>query len=270
VFKIGAIDNVLTGEKRALTWDDYYPLAQSLGFEGIELGVGADYDQTQLWDKAGRARLRNLAEQTGVVTASICLHSYWSYSFANPDPAIQARAGRIAREAAEIAAELGARHILIPLTCPVGIEEETAQARWIEGIRACVGAAEACGVVFDLENVGRSFGNTAQQILAMVEAIDSPAVAVYYDPGNAVATGLDPQEGIETLGSHIGQAHVKEIGGKLLGQGRVPWPQLLATFKKVGYEGWLVLETDPTDDPKAAALANLTTLRQLIEAEAGD
>lgn len=264
MYKIGTIDTVLTGEKRTLAWDSYYPLAQSLGFEGIELGVGADYDQTQLWDKAGRARLLNLSQQTGVATPSICLHSYWRYSFADPDPAVRDRAGRIAREAAEIAAELGARHILIPLTCPEGVEAATAQARWIEGVGACAGAAEACGVVFDLENVGRAFGNTPQQILAMVEAIGSPAVAVYYDPGNAVNTGLDPQQGIETLAGAIGQVHVKEIGGKLLGQGRVPWPQLIATLKQVGYEGWLVLETDPTDDPKAAALANLNTLRQLI------
>jgi hexulose-6-phosphate isomerase len=264
VFKIGAIDNVLTGEKRALAWDDYYPLAQSLGFEGIELGVGADYDQTQLWDKGGRARLLDLSKETGVATPSICLHSYWHYSFANPDPAIRERAGRIAREAAEIAAELGARHILIPLTCPEGVEIETAQARWIEGVRGCAGAAAACGVVFDLENVGQAFGNTPAQIMAMVQAIDSPAIKVYYDPGNAVASGLDPQEGIETLGSYIGQVHVKEIGGKLLGEGRVPWPQLIPVLKQVGYEGWLVLETHPTDDPKAAAQANLNTLRQLI------
>lgn len=265
MFKIGAIDNVLTGEKRALAWDNYYPLAQSLGFEGLELGVGADYDQTQLWDKAGRARLRNLSEQTGVVTPSICLHSYWRYSFADPDPAVRAQAGRIAREAAEIAAELGAKHILIPLTCPEGVEAATAQARWIEGVTACAGAAEACGVVFDLENVGRAFGNTPEQILTMVEAINSPAVAVYYDPGNAIATGLDPEQGIEMLGSHIGQAHVKEIDGEFLGEGRVPWSQLLAAFKRVGYEGWLVLETNPTNDPRTAALANLKTLRRLLE-----
>lgn len=262
--KIGALDSVLTGEKRSLAWDEYYPLAQSLGFEGVELGVRADYDQTQLWDKAGRGKLLALSQQTGVATASICLHSYWSYSFADPDPTIRARAGRIAQEAAEIAAELGASHILIPLTCPEGVEAATAQARWIEGVRACAGAAERCGVFFDLENVGRSFGNTPRQILDMLEAIDSPAVKVYYDPGNALADELDPQQGIEALGQRLGQVHVKEIGGKLLGQGRVPWPQLIAALEQVGYDGWLVLETDPTDDPKAAALANLNTLRQLI------
>jgi sugar phosphate isomerase/epimerase len=223
-----------------------------------------------LWDKAGRAELLKLSQQTGVVTPSICLHSYWQYSFADPDPAVRARAGSIAREAAEIAAELGAKHILIPLTCPEGIEAAIAQARWVEGVRGCAGAAEAYGVVFDLENVGRSFGNTPQQILGIVEAIDSPAVRVYYDPGNAVASGLDPLQGIEALDRTIGQVHVKEIGGKLLGEGRVPWPQLIATLKKVGYEGWLVLETSPTDDPKAAAQANLTTLRQLIEVEEGN
>lgn len=262
--KIGALDSVLTGERRSLAWDETYHLAQSLGFDGVELGVGADYDQTQLWDKAGRSKLLGLSQQTGVATASICLHSYWRYSFADPDPTVRARAGRIARETAEIAAELGARHILIPLTCPEGVEAATARERWIEGVGACAGVAETCGVLFDLENVGRSFGNTPRQIMDMVEAIASPVVKVYYDPGNAVADGLDPQQGIEALGQRIGQVHVKEIGGKLLGQGRVPWPQLIAALKQIGYTGWLVLETDPTDNPKAAALANLNRLRQLM------
>ena len=48
------------------------------------------------------------------------------------------------------------------------------------------------------------------------------------------------------LGARIAQAHVKEIGGALLGEGRVPWPQIIAALKQVGYDGWLVLETNPT------------------------
>ncbi len=152
---IGALDSVLTGKWNAMDWDIYYDIAQRLGFDGIELGVGEKYDETQLWDKNGRRRLLNLSRQSGVVTSSVCLHSYWNYSFAHPEAAVRQRARRIAQEAAPIAAELGAKHILIPLTCPKEVDDATARARWLEGIGSCAQAAEAAGVFFCLENVGK-------------------------------------------------------------------------------------------------------------------
>ena len=263
--KIGAMDRVLTGKGDSINWDIHYDIAKDLGFDGVELGVGVGYDQTQLWNQTGRRNILNLSQQTGVATSSICFHSYWHYSFAHPTAAIRLRARQIAQEAALAAAELGAKHILIPLTCPEGVQEATARERWVEGMQSCAEAAESNGVFFCLENVGSSFGNTPQQISEIVDAIHSPAVKVYYDPGNAVHSGLDPLQGIDLLGKRIGQVHVKEVGGKLLGEGRVPWPQIIAGLSRIEYNGWLILETDPTDDPRGAALRNLGTLRKLIQ-----
>ena len=264
--RIGALDQVLTGLRDAVRWDVHYSIAQELGFDGVELGVRANYDQTQLWDRMGRQEILRLSQQAGVVTSSVCLHSYWQYSFAHPDADIRVRARRIAEEAAQAIAEVGAKRVLIPLTCPDGVEQVAARERWVEGMRSCAEAAESNGVFFCLENVGKPFGNTPERIVEIVDSINSPAVEVYYDPGNAVHNGLDPLRGIELLGKRIGQVHVKEIGGKLLGDGAVPWPQIIAGLRMVGYDGWLVLETDPTDDPKTAALQNLRTLQKLVQA----
>jgi len=263
--RIGALDSVLVGKGNTATWDIYYDIAQRLGFDGIELGVGERYEETQLWDKTGRCRLLGLSRQYGIATSSLCLHSYWHYSFADPDPSVRRRARRIAEEAAQFAAELGANHILIPLTCPQNVDKETALARWLEGIGSCAQAAETAGVFFCLENVGKSFADAPEQIIEIVDTIHSPAVKVYYDPGNAVSSGFDPVQGVALYGQRIGQIHVKERGGKYLGEGRVPWREIIAALRQVGYDGWLILETNPTEDPEAAAARNLRSLRGFLQ-----
>lgn len=44
----------------------------------------------------------------------------------------------------------------------------------------------------------------------------------------------------------------------------MPWPQLLAGLRDTGYDGWLVLETEPTDDPAAAAAHNRRALQTML------
>jgi hexulose-6-phosphate isomerase len=265
--RIGIIDGALTKDYDMVRWDRTHQLAHELGFDGLELGVAARYDQSQLWDPAGRRRLGRLAEEAGITTPSICLHAYWHYSFASPDAAVRERARRIADEAATAAAELDAKRILIPLTCPPGVPTADARARWVEGIGACSRAAEAARVAFCLENVGCAFADEPEQIIDLVDAINSPAVMVYYDPGNAVKRRQDPLEGIRLYAQRLGQLHVKEMGGTYLGEGQVPWPQIIAELTRIGYDGWLVLETNPTEDPHSAAWRNLETLGAWLQCQ---
>jgi sugar phosphate isomerase/epimerase len=262
MMKLGTLDVILTDGPAQ--WEALYPLTHDLGFAGLELGVYQDYDQTDLWSAAGRQRLRQIAAQSGVVTPSICLHSYWQFSFADEDPAIRQRAGQMAREAAAIAAEMGAQNILIPLTNPQKVAAEIAQQRWIEGLSSCVEAAVGHQVYFCLENVNVPFADAPTDIATIVDAVDSPALGVYYDPGNAVGSGLDPLEGLQVLGSRIKQVHIKEREGDYVGDGIVPWPAILTALQASGYDGWLVFETARTADPLAAIKQNLATIQDYL------
>lgn len=262
--KIGILDSVLGGKEKRIIWEALYQIAGKLGFEGLELGVKAGYEQTQLWKKGGRERLLKASRKNEVLTPSICLHSYWLYSFASPDKKIRIRAQTIAKEAALAAAEMQAKNILVPLTCPEGVEDTVARKRWREGIASCAVAAESQGVFFCLENVGQSFARQPQDIINIVDAINSPAVKVYYDPGNAVIGGLDPLKGISLLGRRIRQIHVKEHQGTYLGDGIVPWPKIIEHLQEIDYDGWLVLETNCTEDPRRAAKKNLERLEKII------
>jgi len=256
--RIGAMDGAL-----GQPWPDLFQFAAELGFEGVELGVGADYADTMLWSPEGQRELKALAAEAGVQIASVCVHAFWQISFSNPDEQVRTRAGQMAREAAAAAAAVGAKVLLFPVTSDEGVSPEDGKQRWVEGMKGCGQAAEEQGVIFGLENVGRSPAKTAAALAETVDAISSPAVKAYYDPGNAVWGGLDPVPEIKHLGARIAQVHIKDPGGDLLGQGKADLPAVIAALKEVGYDGWLILETSATDDPRAAGKHNLEYLRKL-------
>lgn len=262
--KIGILDDIMKGKRPELGWLDLLPLAAKKGFAGFEFGVGQNYEESMLWNAAGRRELVEAAKKAGIEIASVCVHSYWHYSFANDDAEVRARAARIAQQAATATAEVGAVNILVPLTSAKDVADAIARERWIEGVRSVAKYAEDAGVIFCLENVNQAFANKPEDVAAIVDAVDSPAVGVYYDPGNAVHSGEDPIHGITVLGKRIKQSHVKEVGGMLLGEGTVPWPQIMDAYRKVGYDGWMILETNPTDDPESAASHNLDFVAKLI------
>jgi len=246
-------------------WETAFATAARIGYDGLELEIGANHEETLLWSDEGRLKLAEIVKASGIEIASFCAGVCWAISPASPDPAVRERIGRILTSACTYAAQLGVQWILVPVT--PGEENEdhgVATARWIEGMAAVAPLAADLGVVLCLENVGRGVGKSAGELAYMVDSIASPGVGVYYDMGNAVAFGNDPVQEIRDLGNRIGEVHVKDRNGDLLGEGVVPIADCLAALREIGYDGYLVLETPPTDDPVAAATANLNYLRALV------
>jgi L-ribulose-5-phosphate 3-epimerase len=208
-----------------------------LGFDGVELDIGADYEQNMLWDEGGRAEIERLLTEAGVELASLCLGTFWTYSFANPDAAVRARAQGFTADAIQWCAALGGKLILVPITT---------------GAEVCLAA----------ENVGRGSGQTAEALLEIADGVASPAVQVYYDFGNGLSLGGDPVAEIEALGRRIVQVHAKDPRGEYMGEGRVDMAAVKKALDGIGYDSYLVLETPPTDDPVAAAARNLKFLRE--------
>jgi len=257
--KIGVIDGAL-----AQPWERIFDVAAKIGFEGVELGVRKDYEDTKLWNARGRLELRELSETFNIPIASICLHVYWQISFASPEESIRRKAADIARSAAAIASEIGSKNLLIPLTQSPGIPPEKARELWIQGIKSCVKSAEDHEVIYALENVNRPFAKTGEQLASIVDEINSPFVKVYYDPANAVHAGLNPLDGIGVLRERISQVHIKDPPGKYLGEGIVDLPSILKALRDSGYDGWFILETPATENPMEAGIRNLCYLRGVL------
>jgi hexulose-6-phosphate isomerase len=235
-----------------------------LGFDGVEFDVGADYAENPLWSAEGRAQIKQLLAEAKLDLASICLGTFWTYSFANPDPAVRERAQGFTRDAIQWCTELGAKVILVPITPGAPEEGDEAPQRWTEELTKVAPAAEKSGVILAIENVGRGCGKSAPALLRIADGVSSPAVQIYYDFGNGLSLGNDPLAEIHQLGPRIAQVHAKDPGGQYLGEGRLDLPAVSAALKETGYDRWLVLETPSTDDPVEAARRNLRCVREMF------
>jgi len=246
-------------------WPEAFEMAARIGFDGLELDLGANYEETLLWSAAGRRQLHDVIGASGLALASLCTGVCWTVSPASDDPAIRRRIRDMLREATTHAAEFGVKWILVPVTPgEEGVSHATGTQRWIDMMADLAPHAADLGVVLCLENVGRGYGKSAAELAHMVDTVQSPGLQVYYDVGNALAFGHDPVAEIKFLGDRIAEVHVKERDADLLGDGIVPLAGCLAALRELGYDDWLVLETAPTADPEAAARHNLQFLRGLV------
>jgi sugar phosphate isomerase/epimerase len=239
--------------------------ASEIGFDGIELDIGGDYRDTVLW-REGADALAAMAEQTGCPVLAFCAGACWGLSPASCDEAVRAEIHQLLTDLCFYAESLGAGAILVPVTPGgEGLLYKDEQGRWIEEMRKLASVAEATGVTLALENVGRGCGKSAEDLIRLADGVGSPGVQVYYDIGNATAFGNDPVEEIRSLGLRVAVVHIKDRDGDLLGDGIVKIPECIEALRGIGYEGDLVLETPPTDDPRAAAAHNLRYLRALLQ-----
>lgn len=132
--------------------------------------------------------------------------------------------------------------------------------KWaIDSIEQCIPVAEKCGVLLGLENHW-GLGRTAEGVLRIVNAIDSPWLKVTMDTGNFFD---DRQAQLEMLAPHtiLVQAKTYYGGGK--------WYELDIDNKAIGallrahhYKGYISLEFEGMEDADTAIPKSLEDLRE--------
>jgi sugar phosphate isomerase/epimerase len=264
-FKVGVLEDVLKAD-----WSEVFPKARALGYDGVELGVRADdYLDTELWSEDGLQKLRQRSEETAVPIFSICLHTFWTYTFADPDVSKRTTAKQIVMQALRACKSLGVPAMLIPVTNPLGLPAEESAQRWADETKGIAAEAARYGVKIGLENVGRSHIVTGEQMLELIQTVDNPSVGTYFDVGNAQMLGSDSIADIHTLKDHIVQVHIKDPRKDrkpcYVGEGEIDLQGCLKALVEVDYTGPLVFETPGMDDPLDTADRNLKTLQALIE-----
>jgi len=263
-FQIGTLEQVLQAD-----WTEVFTKAKEIGFDGVELGVqGDDYRDTELWTEGGIDALAKRQEESLPIFA-VCLHTFWKFTFADPDVANRTTAKQILLHTIKACGELGVEAILVPVTNPNKLPEAESFKRWTEEMKACAGEAEKHNVRVALENVGRSHIVTGEQLLEQIESIGSSHVGAYFDVGNAQMLGSHSVNDIKTLGDKIFKVHIKDPKKDrtpcYVGEGDIDLDGCLKALAEIDYSGSLVFETPGLDDPTDTARKNLKTMRDLIK-----
>jgi sugar phosphate isomerase/epimerase len=179
-------------------------------------------------------------------------------------------------QAMEDALVLGAPSIQVYSSVPDAPDTTAAVRKLLDSIEPILVEADARDLTVLLENNLDQRGedtrglNPARSPDALQAAFRAcPAsFRLCFDPANFVATGQDPALAYEQLWPFVANVHVKDCrvfdrtadatlpeAGKLLvdtlageflptvvGRGEVPWPQLVASLRRKGYDGWYTLD----------------------------
>jgi len=230
-------------------------VAKKLGVDGIEIEAGKAGEQLECADTELQKGYLAEIEKTGVVMSSICMgllnsNPLWS------DP----RAKSWLDQTIDATAALGAKAILVAFFGKGNLKEgPEAKARTIEVVKSVAEHAEKKGVTLGLEN-----RLSAEENIEMVEKIGSSFVRVYYDIGNSHGEGYDVPKEIRLLGTkYICMIHFKD-GGSLLGRGKIDMAAVGQAVRDIGYEGWIVLETQSPLGPEASTAYNTGFIRGLL------
>jgi len=129
----------------------------------------------------------------------------------------------------------------------------------IEAFEKCLPAAEEKGVVLGLENHW-GLGRTAEGVMRIVEAIDSPWLRVTLDTGNFLEDMYPQMERLAPEAVLV-QAKTYYGGGKWYTLD-IDYDRVASLLKKVDYVGYVSLEFEGQGDPAIEVPKSLALLRQ--------
>lgn len=257
-------------------------LMKKIGADGVEIVVQDDYRSGLPCncDEKTLKEVKDCADKNGIQI--ICLTPYNSYFNALDEELRQKEIAAI-KKVIGYCDYFGAKYIRIYGGNQAADDHENIperRAKLIESMRELGDAAQEKGVTLVIENHFNTMSVSAKASAGLCRDINHPAVRILYDQANLTFTeNEDWQEAIAIQQQYVAYMHVKDLVFKegvaftssnvarpdesernvytrIVGEGVVPWPEILRKVKELGYDGWLSLEYErrwhPDDIPDAS------------------
>ncbi len=228
---------------------DYIPYiekAAKLGFDFLEIACSPinGYSMQQLKD------IRQAAKDNGIfLTAGHGPKP--DQNLASSDPAVQANAKAFFTELLKRLEILdihtigGGIYSYWPVDYSKPIDKQGDWARSVSNVREMGKIALDCGVDYCLESLNRFEGyliNTADECIKFVREVDVPSVKVMLDTFHMNIEEDSMGGAIRASKGLLGHFHTGECNRRVPGAGRMPWAEIAAALKDIGYEGNVCME----------------------------
>lgn len=250
--KIGVTDWNLrkTGDVEAVT------LAQSLGFDGVEVSLGRkpvdgklplDNDDVQ-------KRYLDAAKKHRMHLAGTCLDILHVNYLRNDK-----LAPKWIDDGIRITKKLDARVMLLPFFGKGALQTLDEMDYVADTLKELTPAAGKAGILLGIEDT-----ISAENNVRILDRVRSKALKVYYDTGNSTLAGFDVVKEIRWLGrDRICQFHLKD-NPHYLGEGKIDFPGVLKAIADLKFSGFANLETvAPSNSVESDMRRNLGFVRKL-------
>jgi sugar phosphate isomerase/epimerase len=208
-------------------------LAKKIGLDGVQVDFGGGpAKDPPLFDAQLQSRYAEEVKAQGVRIASLAMGVLNEVAYKS-DP----RAEKWVDQAIDVARAMRQRIILLAFFSKGDLKDDRAgTSAVVSKLKNIASKAEKARVTLAVES-----WLSAEEHMALLDRIGSPAVQVYYDVANSHEKGYDIYKEIRTLGKRICQFHAKD-NEALYGQGAIDFKRVREAMDEIGYRGWLVME----------------------------
>jgi sugar phosphate isomerase/epimerase len=224
--------------------------------DGVQLDLGTKANVLHLRQAEVQQRYQQASRETGMAIAGLALGAL------NETPLkSEPRTAIWLYDSLGVALRLGVKVILVAAFGNGDLKGDAPGIdRTVALLQELAPRFERAGLILGLENY-----LSAEENLAILDRVNSPAVQVYYDVGNSTDKGYDIYAEIRQLKGRICEFHAKD-GNFMLGAGRVDFKKVRAAMDEIGYRGWIQIEAAAPHGVAADYAAHLKYLRPLFPA----
>jgi sugar phosphate isomerase/epimerase len=210
-----------------------FALAKKIGLDGVQVDFGGGPDKDPpLFNAELQSRYAEEVKAQNLRIASLAMGVLNEVAYKS-DP----RAEKWVDKAIDVAQTMRQRIILLAFFSKGDLKNDAAGAdAVVSKLKNVASKAEKARVTLGVES-----WLSAEELMALLDRVGSPAVQVYYDVANSHKMGYDIYKEIRTLGKRICQFHAKD-NEQLYGKGAIDFKRVREAMDEIGYRGWLVME----------------------------
>lgn len=254
----------------------------SLGYAGVELLADRPHLYADTVTRSELLQLKAVLAETNIQVANINANTAVGYygrefweplfepSIVNPDPTLRRWRIDYSKKCIDMAHELGAGCVsltsgrLVP-----GVEPEKSMHLLHESLEELLDFAAQRSVRIGIEYEPGLLIERYEELLSLINDVDSPHLGANLDLGHSHVLGEDPEKVIRGLGDKVFHVHLEDIKARkhyhlVPGTGDMDFAKLFAILREQSYRGFVTIElyTYP-QRPKEVAAEALEFLRRL-------
>lgn len=194
-------------------------------------------------------RIRDAFEENDL-ECTVCAILPKPYNPISPNQKIRSKSIDHLIRCVKASAVMGSKIIGGPLFAPIGYlpKHRATEEEWswaVEAFRRLESVLDSTDLTLCIEPVNRSetfFLRTAQEAKYLCECIGNPRIGVTVDTFHANIEERSIPAAIRLLGKHLRHIHASENDRGPLGQGHVPFGEIILALREIGYDGYLIIE----------------------------